>query len=361
MSGPTRNLAAILAADVADYSTLVARDETRMLAALRALRNDVLAPCVAAHRGRIVKSMGDGWLMEFASIADAIRCAIAVQGKLESDDLVALRMGIHIGDIVHEDEDIYGDGVNIAARLQQIAQPGGVMISDMARRSVDEVLGAEFIKLGARRLKHIRSAVIVHGWRGGALEASRPETGSRQVWSDAEILIVALARTGDRNAFGELVKRRQSWIRNLMRRACGDATLADDLAQQVFLQAWRTISQLQRPERFDGWLRRLAVNVWLAHLRRTDPLKDAEEVGEPAMGAPAASPDIAIDLDQALAALPAAMRLAVVLAYHEGMTHTEIAEATGSPLGTVKSHIQRGTARLRQILADHATEQQHER
>jgi RNA polymerase sigma-70 factor (ECF subfamily) len=159
-----------------------------------------------------------------------------------------------------------------------------------------------------------------------------------------------LARNGDRNAFSELVSRRQTWIRNLMRRSCGDMTLADDLSQQVFLQAWRSLPQLHDPERFGPWLKRLAVNVWLQYRRRRDPVREASELHDDT----AASDDparIAMDLDTALATLEPDPRLCVVLAYHEGMTHDEIAALTEIPVGTVKSHIRRGTLRLREQLA----------
>jgi DNA-directed RNA polymerase specialized sigma24 family protein len=125
-----------------------------------------------------------------------------------------------------------------------------------------------------------------------------------------ESVLVGLARSGNRDAFAELVNRRQAWIRNLMRRCCRDAALADDLAQQAFMQAWQSIRQLHDADRFAAWLKRLAINVWLQHKRRNDPLR-----------------------------------------YSERMTHDEIAEFTGIPLGTVKSHIRRGTHRLQQELA----------
>ena len=156
-----------------------------------------------------------------------------------------------------------------------------------------------------------------------------------------EALLVGLARRNDRQAFEELVVRRQAWIRGLMQRFCGDPTLADDLSQQVFLQ---------RGDRFAAWLKRIAVNTWLQHLRRADPLRNADdaEVVEGTAGDPAA---IGMDLDRALATLEDNVRLCIVLAYHEGMTHDEIARSTGLPLGTVKSHIRRGAARLQKALA----------
>ncbi len=170
----------------------------------------------------------------------------------------------------------------------------------------------------------------------------------------AEALVVGLARSGDRDAFADLVRRRQSWIRNLMRRWCADPTLADDLAQQVFLQAWRRIDQLDQADKFAAWLKRLAVNIWLQHLRKNDALRSAEEYSDKtdATGPPPqAVGGMAVDLDRALATLSAPARLCLVLSYSEGMTNGEIATLTGLALGTVKSHIRRGTQRLRELLS----------
>ncbi len=164
-----------------------------------------------------------------------------------------------------------------------------------------------------------------------------------------EALIVNLARSGDRAAFEELVRRRQSSIRNLMRRCCRDTALADDLAQQVFLKVWMQLRGLRQANAFGGWLKRLAINVWLQHLRKHDALRDAEDLGKGEADLPA-NPGAAMDLDAALATLPETVRLCIVLSYQEGMSHGEIAAATEIALGTVKSHIKRGTERLRQLL-----------
>jgi len=168
-----------------------------------------------------------------------------------------------------------------------------------------------------------------------------------------ELLVIGLACTGDQRAFAELVKRRQSWIRNLMRRCCGDVNLADDLAQQVFLQAWRNIRQLREPGSFGGWLKRLAISTWLQHQRKNDALQGAEELVE-SYAANKNTTSLAMDLDTALATLPDPVRLCVVLSYHERMTHGEIAALTDMPLGTVKSHIRRGTQNLQQLLSSYS-------
>jgi RNA polymerase sigma-70 factor, ECF subfamily len=172
----------------------------------------------------------------------------------------------------------------------------------------------------------------------------------------AEAALVALAIFGEDAAFSELVRRRQSWLRNLLRRLCRDPALADDLAQQAFIQAWKSIRTLKSPDAFGAWLRRLAVNTWLAHIRspshhdaaslRTDAHADTgwtEPADTLAVGEQ-------LDLDRALARLSAHERLCIVLAYNEGMSHGEISEAASLPLGTVKSHIKRGAEQLRTLL-----------
>ena len=162
--------------------------------------------------------------------------------------------------------------------------------------------------------------------------------------------MVGLARTGDRSAFAELVRRRQFSIRNLMRRCCSDATLADDLAQQVFLQVWLKIHTLKEANAFGAWLKRLAISVWLLHQRKKDALHGADELAEVQL-TQHDSTSMGMDLDRALATLSDTVRFCVVLSYQQGMTHTEIAELMDLPLGTVKSHILRGTKRLQQMLS----------
>src|ERR1700733_12771459 len=136
-----RRLAAILAADVAGYSRLMGADEEGTLARLKALRKALTDPKIAEHRGRIVKTTGDGLLIEFASAVDAARCAFEIQRGIAGQNTavpqqarIEFRIGIHVGDIIIDDNDIFGDGVNIAARLEGIAEPAGVCISDDAHR-----------------------------------------------------------------------------------------------------------------------------------------------------------------------------------------------------------------------------------
>jgi RNA polymerase sigma-70 factor, ECF subfamily len=169
----------------------------------------------------------------------------------------------------------------------------------------------------------------------------------------AEATLAGLAIAGDDSAYGELVRRRHSQIRNLLRRLCRNPALADDMAQQAFLQAWRQIGTLRAPGALGGWLRQIAVTTWLQHLR-SNPSGDSQS---PTADEPAHEPRVAerLDLDHALSQLAPDVRLCIVLAYAERMSHREIAGATDLPLGTVKSHITRGAARLRELLHAYET------
>lgn len=166
-SGTVRRLSAILAADVVGYSRMMGEDEARTLHALRRLRDETLAPAVAVNGGRIVKGLGDGWLVAFDSAAAAVLCATSVQDSLREDAPMRLRIGIHIGDVTFEDGDIYGDGVNVAARLEAIATPGGVAISETVWSSLDGTLRSRFTDCGPQQLKNIASAVRV--WAQGGI------------------------------------------------------------------------------------------------------------------------------------------------------------------------------------------------
>lgn len=166
--------------------------------------------------------------------------------------------------------------------------------------------------------------------------------------SAAESVVVALARTGDERAYAVLMRRRQLQIRGLLLRLCRDRALADDLAQETFLLAWRRLHTLKSDSAFGAWLRQIASNNWLQHVRRHAMDRPAqafsEESIEPVHGE-------SIDLDRALARLEPIERLCVVLSYTEGLSHSEIAVLTALPLGTVKTHIAVATQYLRSLLA----------
>ncbi|MFY9970266.1 MAG: adenylate/guanylate cyclase domain-containing protein, partial [Roseiarcus sp.] len=172
----TRKLAAILVSDVVGYSRLAGADEDRTLARLRGLRSDLIDPAVAAHHGRIVKRTGDGSIIEFRSVVDAVRCAIEVQqGLIERnagvppDRRIEFRVGIHLGDVVEEsDGDLMGDGVNIAARLEGIAKPGAICLSEDAYRQVKGRLDLAVTDLGPTALKNIAEPIRVYSLEVGA-------------------------------------------------------------------------------------------------------------------------------------------------------------------------------------------------
>src|ERR1700739_2010827 len=163
----TRKLAAILCSDVVGYSRLAGADEDRILARLRALRSDLIDPTIAIHHGRVVKRTGDGFLIEFRSVVDAVRCAIEVQnGMIERnaglppERRIEFRVGIHLGDVVEESEGgLMGEGVNIAARLEGICAPGGICLSEDAYRLARDKLREEFVDLGHKELKNIARPV----------------------------------------------------------------------------------------------------------------------------------------------------------------------------------------------------------
>ena len=157
-------LAAILVADVVGYSKLMGADQSATLAALRKLRSELFTPSVARHDGEIVKSMGDGWIVTFASVSNAVKCAVEIQSGIPDIVQLQLRVGIHLGDIVREDEDVFGDGVNIAARLEAAASPGDVLISDVVYHSLDGRLASAFRERPPLKLKNIERPVLAFSW-----------------------------------------------------------------------------------------------------------------------------------------------------------------------------------------------------
>ncbi|WP_249158323.1 adenylate/guanylate cyclase domain-containing protein [Bradyrhizobium jicamae] len=181
-----RRLAAVLAADVAGYSRLMGIDEEGTLARLKAARNTLVDPAIASHRGRIVKTTGDGLLVEFASAVDAVRSSMEVQSRMAEQNAalsqaqrIEFRIGIHVGDIIIDNDDIFGDGVNIAARLENIADPGGICLSDDAYRQIRGKVDAAFEDMGGQTLKNITEPI--RAWRmkiGTEVSAARHSTST---------------------------------------------------------------------------------------------------------------------------------------------------------------------------------------
>ncbi len=183
----TRKIAAILVADVVGYSRLAGADEDRTLSRLRGLRSDLIDPAIAAHHGRIVKHTGDGSLIEFRSVVDAVRCAIEVQNGLiernaglPPERRIEFRVGIHLGDDVAEaDGDLMGDGVNIAARLEGIAAPGAICLSEDAYRQVSRRLDMAVTDLGPTQLKNIERSIRVYSLQVGVPAQAKPATEAK--------------------------------------------------------------------------------------------------------------------------------------------------------------------------------------
>ena len=207
----TRKIAAILVADVVGYSRLAGADEEGTLARLRGLRSDLIDPAIATHHGRTVKRTGDGFLVEFRSVVDAVRCAIEVQnamvernaGLLE-DRRIVFRVGVHLGDVVEEsDGDLMGDGVNIAARIESIAAPGGICLSEQAYWQVKGRLDLAVSDLGPTQLKNIAEPVRVYSLEIGVPAQEQPSEPKRRL-SSALIAIecrVGRIGRGERLAF----------------------------------------------------------------------------------------------------------------------------------------------------------------
>src|SRR5712691_3987361 len=176
-----RRLAAILAADVAAYSRLMGVDEEGTLAALKRYRRELVDPKITEHRGRIVKTTGDGMLVEFVSVVDAVRCAVDIQRGMgerntgvPQEKCIQLRIGINVGDIISDNDDIYGDGVNVAARLEALAEPGGICVSRNVHDQVRDKLSFGFEDMGEQVVKNIARPIGVH--RVSLIESAPPTT-----------------------------------------------------------------------------------------------------------------------------------------------------------------------------------------
>ena len=185
--GIQRRLAAIMATDVVGYSRLMGEDEAGTLGNLKAVQSELLQPKIAAHNGRVVKLLGDGMLAEFPSVVEAVKCGIEIQQALEDreaekpdENRITLRIGVHLGDIIVDGTDIYGDGVNLAARLERIAAPGGICVTSIVHQSLGKKTGSLFADAGHQKLKNIERPVHVYRWPADlALSEAFPQSNNR--------------------------------------------------------------------------------------------------------------------------------------------------------------------------------------
>jgi adenylate cyclase len=180
-----RRLTAILAADVAGYSRLMGADEEGTHERLKSLRRELVDPKIAEHHGRIVKTTGDGMLVEFGSVVDAVRCAVEVQrmmvdrnAEIPEDKRITFRIGVNLGDVIADDDDIYGDGVNIAARLEALAEPGGICISQVVHDQIRDKLPYPFDDMGEQSVKNIARPVRAYAMNPAAVALSAPVAAS---------------------------------------------------------------------------------------------------------------------------------------------------------------------------------------
>jgi class 3 adenylate cyclase/pimeloyl-ACP methyl ester carboxylesterase len=221
--GVQRRLAAILAADMVAYSRLMERDEEGTIARQKRHRAELIDPTIAKHHGRIVKTTGDGMLVEFVSVVDAVRSAIEIQHAMKTREAdspeatrIQYRIGINLGDIVIEDEDIFGDGVNIAARLEGLSEPGGMCIADVVYQSIEAKLDLAFDDLGQQSVKNIARPVHAWQWRTGSTDNTE---GSGVLEADQEIRF-CMAPDGVRIAYatvgsGPPLVKAPNWMNHL--------------------------------------------------------------------------------------------------------------------------------------------------
>lgn len=203
-----RRLAAVMAVDMVEYSRLMRLDEHNIFTRQKRHRNKIFEPEVADHQGRIVKTTGDGMLVEFSSAQDAVQCAIAIQRlvaeselKRQDDNRIQYRIGINLGDIVFDDDDIFGDGVNVAARLEGLAEPGGISISDIVYQTVADRVGATFRDMGGQRVKNISRPIRVWQWSedgpGSQVATDNAAKQRVQFCTSADGTQIAYATIGD--------------------------------------------------------------------------------------------------------------------------------------------------------------------
>ncbi len=279
-----RRLAAILSADVAGYSRMMAVNEAATLAALQCHRSEVLTPAIARHHGRVVKLMGDGLLAEFASVVEAVGCAVEVQREmaqrndgLADDHRIAFRIGVHIGDVVVEGDDIYGDGVNVAARLEAIADVGGVCVSGAVHDDVETKLEVRFRALGPQTLKNIPRPSVVYAVEQGGTD---PLKEAAQILYCRTPEGVRLAYTVAGN--GPNLVRCGSWFTHLQHSRyvnLGSGMFAHDFRLLRYDSRGNGMSDWEVDEiSFDAWVRDLGTVVDAAGFDRFALLAGSQAV-----------------------------------------------------------------------------------
>ena len=205
-----RRLAAILAADVVGYSRLMGEDEAGTLGAVRRVRKEVIEPEIAQHQGRLFKAMGDGFLAEFPSVVNAVACAAAIQqvmvtrnSELPESQWIELRIGIHLGDVIAEGDDVYGDGVNIAARIEGLASPGGVALSGMVHDNIGSRLSLSFEDLGEQQLKNIARPIQLYRLATASRPAAQTTTIERTKPSIAVLPFTNMSGDAEQEYFAD--------------------------------------------------------------------------------------------------------------------------------------------------------------
>jgi len=354
-----RRLCAILCADVTAYSAMMAADEEGTIERLHACRRDVVEPAVTGHHGRIVKEMGDGFLAEFPSVVNAVRGAVALQTAMAArnqggDDALLFRVGVNLGDIIVKGDDIFGESVNIAARLEALAEPGGIVLSGDAWRMVRGKVSVECESLGEIALKNVPEPVPAFRVRLESEAAGRAFFESQVMGQMDRLYGMALRMTRD-------------------------PATAEDLVAETVTRAWAGFSQLTDRTRLRPWLFRILTNTFISQYRKQAAEPTVEEWAE---GCGEDDADFSLferlhqpfllwwgnpeqefvnkllrrDIAEAIDALPEPFRLAVMLVDVEGFSYQEAAEALDVPVGTVRSRLKRARACLQKALWQHAGE-----
>jgi len=352
-----RRLSAILCADVAAYSAMMAADEEGTLARLQDCCSEIVEPIVAGHHGRIVKEMGDGLLAAFPSVVNAVRAAVALQTSMEArgaagGDAIRFRIGVNLGDIIVRGGDIFGESVNIASRLEALAEPGGIVLSGDAWRHVRGKVSVECEDLGEVALRNLPEPVA-------AFRVKFETEGAGRAFFESQVL-------------GQMDR-----LYGTALRMTRDPATAEDLVAETVTRAWAGFAQLTDRSRLRPWLFRILTNTFISQYRRqaADPTVEewvegcGEEDGDFSLFERLHQPFLLWwgnpeqefvnkllreDIAAAIDALPEPFRLAVMLVDVEGFSYQEAAEALDVPVNTVRSRLKRARACLQKALWRHA-------